>query len=120
MKIQLKHVGYALLAAVVFINFWFFRFNLHESFFGERNCAYNNPCNPESWDTITQPWEGWSGQIDERSVDVGTMVITNSILDRMKYQIYWTELFATAMLDAIAVAMALAFIVASPSKEKSS
>lgn len=84
-KIQLKHVGYALLIAVIILNFWFYRFDLHAYFFNT-NAYYSQPAHP-----FLVEWP------NEQYV--------------LGYQIYWIELFMTLMLDAIAVALSLALIV---------
>ena len=111
MKIRLKHIGYSLLFVTLFFNFWFYRFNLWEQAFGDYECSYANPCRPGAWDVISEPWEGWNEEFsDDRSVEMGTMAITNSILERMTHQVYWIELFLTAMLDTIAIALAFALI----------
>lgn len=110
MKIHLRHLGYTLLLVTAFLNFWFYRFNLHESFFGDNECSSYNPCmnNPN---VGVEPFEGFEEKYgDTRNAETGHLISLGFHLSEIDRQIFWIEMFLTAMLDTISIALALALI----------
>ena len=115
MKIRLKHLGYGLLLVTAFLNFWFYRFNLHVVFFNDfgepYECSFYDPClnNPLLGG---EPWEGYTEEYgDTRTAEMGAIHGLSNYFAAINYQIFWIEMFLTAMLDTMAVAFALALIL---------
>lgn len=119
MKVRLKHLGYGLLLVTAFFNFWFYRFNLHQSFSGgsvEIACSHLNPCLDNGFYRV-DVWQGWAESgwtedyADARSVEIGYLQNIGFHLQGYDYQIFWMQMFMTAMFDTLAVSFALALML---------